>query len=244
MYMELGPSARRADPELVSSYQAFQEWLENSVQESELHRFQKYNAIKKLLKSGLNEVYVNPPVIFLPNSLERRIDACGFGDDKFTTVLCEAGVGKDAFFELLELLGESTNVESVWVYPLFDSKRGVYRKSLQSQSRGKLMIEMGTLEHLEDFLEGALEILDLFESEARRTMLLAMLDSPRDKRFFRELVNPKLLYENLATLQRIRLVEKVSGGFYGLSRHGENLMREYLLFLDRIRRVVKEREEI
>jgi hypothetical protein len=66
------------------------------------------------------------------------------------------------------------------------------------------------------------------------------METPRDKKFLREIINPKLLYENLTTLQRMHLIEEVSSGVYGLSGNGENLMREYVLFLDKIRRTMME----
>jgi hypothetical protein len=244
MYMELESKAKRAEPEHISSYQSFKEWLTSSIHEPELRLLQQYHAATELLKSGMQEVYVNAPVRFLPDGLKRLIDACGLGDDKFTTILCEAGGGDDATLELLELLGQSSNVEEIWVYPLFDNRREAYRRATKPQSRKKIKIEKGTLEHLEDFFEGALEALDMFESEARMRMLFAMLETPRDKRFLRELVNPKLLYENLTTLQRMHLVEETSGGIYALSGQGENLMHEYLLFLDRIRRSMRDFREL
>lgn len=240
MYMELESRAKRAEPEHISSYQNFKEWLTSSIHEPELRLLQQYHAATELLKSGMQEVYVNAPVRFLPNDLKRFIDACGMGDDKFTTILCEAGAGDDASHELLELLGQSSNVEEIWVYPLFDKSRETYKRASKPQSRKKIRIEKGTLEHLEDFFEGALEALDLFESEARMRMLFAMLENPRDKRFLREIVNPKLLYENLTTLRRMNLVEETSRGIFALSDQGENLMHEYLLFLDRIRRSMRD----
>jgi len=244
MYMELESKAKRAEPEHVSSYQNFKEWLTSSIHEPELRLLQQYHAATELLKSGMQDVYVNAPVMFLPDGLKRFIDACGLGHDKFTTILCEAGAGDAASLELLELLGQSSNVEEIWVYPLFDHRREAYRRATKPQSMKKIKIEKGTLEHLEDFFEGALEALDLFESEARMRMLFAMLESPRDKRFFRELVNPKLLYENLTTLQRMHLVEETSSGIFALSGHGESLMHEYLLFLDRIRKSMRDFREL
>jgi predicted transcriptional regulator len=74
-------------------------------------------------------------------------------------------------------------------------------------------------------------------------MLFAMLESPREKRYLREFINPKLLYENLDLLRRMNLIEEVSEQVYGLSKQGEILMQEYLHFLDRIRRSINNFEE-
>jgi len=242
MYMELESKAKKAEPEYISSYQAFKEWID-TIQESELELFQKYHGAKRLLKAGLKEVYIDAPVKFFPGGQTGFVDACGQDDDRFTTLLCEAGFGEYARQELFELLGQSTNVDAIWIYPLFDKGREAFRRAAPPESRKKMRMEKGTLEHLEDFFEGALEALDLFESEARMMMLFAMLESPRDKRFLRGFVNPKLVYENLATLQRMHLIQEVSSGVFGLSKHGESLMREYLLFLDRVGRAIRGFEE-
>ncbi|MGQ9543053.1 MAG: hypothetical protein ACUVTM_03025 [Candidatus Bathyarchaeia archaeon] len=239
--MELEPAAknRRAEPKKVSSFEAFKEWTETAHNESELVRFQKYYGVKKLLKAGLEEVYVDAPVRFLPDDLRRLIDACGVGRNKFVTVLCSARAREDNLLELLELLEQSSNVEAIWIYPLLSTNRETYRKA-KLQNRRKVKVEMAILDRLEEFFEGALEVLDLLESSARIRMLFAMWDSPKDKRFFRELVNPKLLYENLEILQRMNLIQEVSSGVYGLSERGENMMREYLYFLDKLRRAVRD----
>jgi hypothetical protein len=240
MYMQIEPKAKKAEPENVISYQAFKDWVETSIREPELQLLQKYHATKELAKNGLLEVYVNAPVRFLPEGLARLIDVCGSIGDKFTTILCEAGTVEEVSLELLDLLSQASNVESIWVYPLCDSRREVFRRAARLQSKKKVKVERGALEHLEDFFEGALETLDLFESQARMMMLFAMMETPREKKFLREIINPKLLYENLTTLQRMHLIEEVSSGVYGLSGNGENLMREYVLFLDKIRRTMME----
>jgi hypothetical protein len=244
MYMELEPSAknRRAEPQKISSFEAFKEWAGTERNESELLTFQKYYGVRELLKAGIEEVYVDAPVRFLPDDLKRFVDACGVGRKKFITVLCSAGVGIERSKELLDLLEQSSNVEAIWIYPLLSTNREAYRKA-GFQERRKVKVEGAILDRLEEFFEGALEALDLFESSARMRMLFAMWDSPKDKRFFRELVNPKLLYENLEILQRMNLIQEVSTGVYGLSECGENLMREYLYFLDKLRRTIRDLQQ-
>ena len=243
MYMQLGSTAKKAESRHINSYQAFKEWINNASEESELERFQKYHGIIDLFNSGINQVYVNAQVRFLPDELGAVLDICGLDDQKFTAVICEAGIDQESFLELFELLNRSSNIEEIWVYPLNEHSRRIYKRAVKPQSRNRVKIGRGTIDHLDEFLKDTLETIDLFESRARRMMLFSMLESPREKRYLREFINPKLLYENLDLLRRMNLIEEVSEQVYGLSKQGEILMQEYLHFLDRIRRSINNFEE-
>lgn len=243
MYMQIGSTAKKAEPNHVNSYQAFREWIDNTSKESELERFQKYHGIIDLFNSGINQVYVNAQVRFLPDELEAILDICGLAGGKFTAVICEAGIDQDSFLKLFELLNRSSNIEEIWVYPLNEHSRRTYRRAVKPQSKNRVKIERGTIDNLDEFLKDTLQTIDLFESRARRMMLFAMLESPREKRYLREFINPKLLYENLNLLRRMNLIEEVSDQVYGLSKQGEILMQEYLQFLDRIRKSINSFED-
>jgi predicted transcriptional regulator len=95
-------------------------------------------------------------------------------------------------------------------------------------------------EEIEKMFEGALELLDVFESTARRKMLLSMYKEPCDKSYLRRLVNPKLVYENLATLQEQMLIEELSDGKYDLTEMGKRILRQYLQFLEDLRKTMWE----
>ncbi len=243
MYMQLGSTAKKAEPNHVNSYQTFREWIDNASEESELERFQKYHGIIDLFNSGINQVYVNAQVRFLPDELEAILDIIGLDGEKFTAVICEAGIVQDSFLQLFELLNRSSNIEEIWVYPLNEHSRRTYKRAVKPQSKNRVKIERGTIDNLDEFLKDTLQTIDLFESRARRMMLFAMLESPREKRYLREFINPKLLYENLNLLRRMNLIEEVSDQVYGLSKQGEILMQEYLHFLDRIRKSINSFEE-
>ena len=243
MYMQLGPTAKKAELSHVDSYQAFREWINNSSEESELERFQKYHGIIDLFNNGINQVYVNAQVRFLPDELEAILDICGLADEKFTAVICEAGIDHTSFLELFELLNSSSNIEEIWVYPLNEHSRRTYKRAIKPKYRNRVKIGRGTIDNLDEFLKDTLQTIDLFESRARRMMLFSMLESPREKRYLREFINPKLLYENLNLLRRMNLIEEVSDQVYGLSKQGEILMQEYLHFLDRIRKSINSFEE-
>jgi len=93
---------------------------------------------------------------------------------------------------------------------------------------------------LEEVFEEALELLDIFESSTRTRMLLSMYKGPCNKSYFRSLINPKLVYENLEILQERELVEELSDGTFDLTEIGKRLLREYLQFLQNLRRTIWE----
>jgi len=93
---------------------------------------------------------------------------------------------------------------------------------------------------LEEMFEEAFELLDVFESSTRLKMLLSMYRGPCNKSYLRSLVNPKLVYENLAILQERELIEELSDGSFDLTEVGKKILREYLQFLQNLRRMVWE----
>jgi len=93
---------------------------------------------------------------------------------------------------------------------------------------------------LEEMFEEAFELLDIFESSTRLKMLFLMYRGPCNKSYLRTLVNPKLVYENLAILQERELIEELSDGSFDLTQIGKRILREYMQFLENLRRVVWE----
>jgi len=93
---------------------------------------------------------------------------------------------------------------------------------------------------LEEMFEEAFELLDVFESTTRLKMLLSMYKEPCDKSYLRRLVNPKLVYENLAMLQEQMLIEELSDGKFDLTEMGKRILRQYLQFLENLRKTMWE----
>ncbi len=91
---------------------------------------------------------------------------------------------------------------------------------------------------LEEMFEEAFELLDIFESSTRLKMLLTMYRGPCNKSHLRSLINPKLVYENLAILQERELIEELSDGTFDLTEVGKRILREYLQFLQNLRRMM------
>jgi predicted transcriptional regulator len=93
---------------------------------------------------------------------------------------------------------------------------------------------------LEEMFNKAFELLDVFESSARLEMLLTMYREPCNKSHLRRLVNPKLVYENLAMLQERSLIEELSDGRFDLTEMGKRILRQYMQFLENLRKTMWE----
>ena len=97
---------------------------------------------------------------------------------------------------------------------------------------------------LVEMFEETFELLDVFESSARLKMLFSMYREPCNKSDLRRLVNPKLVYENLTILQERMLIEELSDGRFDLTEMGKRILRQYLQFLENLRRTMWEIQEL
>jgi len=89
---------------------------------------------------------------------------------------------------------------------------------------------------IESMFEEAFKLLDVFESSTRVKMLLSLYREPCNKSHLRRLVNPKLVYENLAMLQERMLIEELTDGRFDLTEMGKRILRQYLHFLENLRK--------
>lgn len=67
-----------------------------------------------------------------------------------------------------------------------------------------------------------------------------MYKEPCNKSHLRRLVNPKLVYENLALLQERMIIEELSDGRFDLTEMGKRILRQYLEFLENLERIMWE----
>lgn len=93
---------------------------------------------------------------------------------------------------------------------------------------------------LEEMFEKTFDLLDVFESSTRLKMMLSMYKEPCNKSHLRRLVNPKLVYENLALLQERMIIEELSDGRFDLTEMGKRILRQYLEFLENLERIMWE----
>ena len=97
-----------------------------------------------------------------------------------------------------------------------------------------------TFAELEEMLEKTFVLLDVFESSTRLKMMMSMYKEPCNKSHLRRLVNPKLVYENLALLQERMIIEELSDGRFDLTEMGKRILRQYLEFLENLEKIMWE----
>jgi DNA-binding PadR family transcriptional regulator len=82
-------------------------------------------------------------------------------------------------------------------------------------------------------------MVELFANQTRVRMLTPLLEKQFRKRDYRRVINPKLIYENLANLLESGIIDETEDESYRLTGLGSDLLGEYLTFLERVRRVIE-----
>jgi DNA-binding PadR family transcriptional regulator len=82
-------------------------------------------------------------------------------------------------------------------------------------------------------------MVELFANQTRVRMLTPLLEKGFKKRDYRRVINPKLLYENLASLLENGIINESEDESYRLTQLGSDLLGEYLTFLERVRRAIE-----
>ena len=95
---------------------------------------------------------------------------------------------------------------------------------------------------MEDTFQEAMEYINLLCNETRVRMLLPLLKETRRKGEYRARINPKLVYENIANLIEHNLLDEFSRNEYTLTPVGKQILGEYLAFIQRVKRTIKEFE--
>ena len=73
-------------------------------------------------------------------------------------------------------------------------------------------------------------------------MLLPLLQETKRKGEYRARINPKLVYANIANLIEHNLLHELTRNEYTLTPIGKQILGEYLAFIQRIKRTIKEFE--
>jgi hypothetical protein len=214
--------------------------------EAELRTLEKYYAARLLIEKGCNRIYVNAVLMVrFPERTARelQIDVCGIRDERFVLVFCESARPTGDLYRRLEALASITNVEIVLLYP-FTVNSGTILDPLSPQYLDKVSIEQVPWmdDDLEDAFQEAMKYVNLLCNETRVRMLLPLLKETRRKGEYRTRINPKLVYENLANLIDHNLLDEFSRNEYTLTPIGKQILGEYLAFIQRVKRTIKEFE--
>jgi hypothetical protein len=94
-------------------------------------------------------------------------------------------------------------------------------------------------EQIDNTFREVIQMVELLANQTRVRMLTPLLEKGVKKRDYRRVINPKLLYENLARFLENGIIDEAEDESYRLTQFGSDLLGEYLAFLEHVRRVIQ-----
>jgi hypothetical protein len=233
------PNPSEIRPGDIMNYGVFRRKFRKNENESELQLAQRFHAARILFEKGNDHVYVQVPLKTednrLTSSAKITVDICGVANDDLTLVFCETSPPSDGLHEKLKLVEEASNARALIMYPF---SVGLPRFKAEHK---KLDVERVPWldEQMDNAFREVIEMVELFANQTRVRMLTPLLEKGFKKRDYRRVINPKLLYENLASLLERGIINESEDESYRLTQFGSDLLGEYLAFLERVRRVIE-----
>ncbi len=223
-------------------YDAFRRRFGNEESESELHLAERFHAARILFERGNEHVYMASQLrtegVSDPPPTTIVADLCGVNRDDLTPVFCETSPPTDRLLEKLRLVEKATNARALLMYPFSASLRHL---PWAKAEYGKLDVARVPWldEQIDKSFQEVIEMVELLANQTRVRMLTPLLEKTFRKRDYRRVINPKLLYENLANLLESGIIDEAEDESYRLTQFGSDLFGEYLSFLERVRRVIE-----
>lgn len=236
------PHPAEIRPGDIMNYGAFRRRFREKETESELHLAERFHAAKILFERGNEHVYVEVPLRTegAPPGFPKKItaDLCGVNSDELTLVFCETSPPTEGLLEKLKVMEKAANARAIILYPFSAS---LSRPPWANTEYKKLDVaRLPWLdERIDDAFREVIEMVELLANQTRVRMLTPLLEKGFRKRDYRRLINPKLLYENLANLLESGIIDEAEDESYRLTQLGSDLLGEYLAFLERVRRVIE-----
>jgi hypothetical protein len=223
----------------IMTYGVFRRKFRTNENESELRLAQRFHAARILFERGNDHVYIQVPLRTEEKpprlSLKITADVCGVTSDDLTVVFCETSPSSDELLEKLRLVEEASNARALIMYPF---SAGLPR--IKAEHRKFDVARVPWLdEQMDNAFREVIEMVELFANQTRVRMLTPLLEKGFKKRDYRRVINPKLLYENLASLLESGIINESDDERYRLTQFGSDLLGEYLAFLERVRRVIE-----
>ncbi len=229
----------------ILNYQLFKEEFGEGG-ETELLSLEKFYATRVLVESGCSKIFVNATLLAQSSSGERDemiVDVFGVRDEGFILAFCETAQPTLSLHEKLKFPASIDNVKIVLLYP-FTVDVSEVLELVPPEVAIKVSIEQ--VPWLEDELERgfqkAMEFIGMLCNETRVKMLLPLLKQTKRKGEYRTRINPKLVYENIASLVEHDFLHEISRNEYTLTPIGSQILAEYLTFVQRIKKTLKEFE--
>ncbi len=236
------PNPSEIKPRDIIDYGAFRRRYRNDETESELHLAERYQAAKILFERGNERVFVEAQLKTedVPPGLSTRItaDVCGVNADDLTLAFCETSPPTDELIEKLRVVEKATNARALILYPFSATLPRLVRMKTECRK-----LDVARVPWLDDQINSAfrevMEMVELLANQTRVRMLTPLLEKGFRKRDYRRVINPKLLYENLANLLESGIINEAEDESYRLTQLGSGILGEYLAFLERVRRVIE-----
>jgi hypothetical protein len=233
------PTPLEIRPGDIMNYGVFRRKFRSNKDESELRLAQRFHAARILFEKGNDHVYSQVPLRTEDSRLRSptRItaDICGVTNDDLTVVFCETSPPTEGLLEKLKLVEEASNARVLVMYPF---SVGLPRFKAEHKK-----LDVARVPWLDEQMDNAfrevIEMVELFANQTRVRMLTPLLEKGFRKRDYRRVINPKLLYENLASLLESGIINESEDESYRLTQFGSDLLGEYLAFLERVRRVIE-----
>lgn len=229
----------------ILDYRLFRDELSGRG-ESDLLVLEKFYAARLLIERGCTHIYVNATFTPSPPTEDRRgmpVDVGGLHDDGVILAFCETTPPTIALGNKLTQLAARDDVRTLLLYP-FTVDATTILAYLPPESAAKCSIEH--VPWLDDDLAHAfhevMDVINLLCNETRVKMLLPLLQQTQRKREYRRRINPKLVYENIATLLAHDVLRELSTDEYTLTPIGKQILGEYLTFMQRIKTMLRKNE--
>ena len=237
------PAPRRVSPKSVLDYETFARRFHESQDIRGLKLFEKYITASKLIREGY-DTYLDPSFKPSNNTPSFHADAGGLKDNEILVAFCPTAEPDREIWSSLKEVSESDNARALII-----SAHGVDDETIDEKipgaiGKGKIRIEsLGWFDDtLTETLRQTLRTIELMVNETRMRMLAPLLGKSALKKEFRARINPKLVYHNIAKLSKAGILDEPSQGTYELSRMGETVLAEFLMFLERTRRTLDDQK--
>jgi hypothetical protein len=229
----------------ILDYHLFKEELSERG-ESELLFLEKFYAARLLIERGCNKIYVNATLANQSQADERngvKVDVCGVHDDGITLAFCETTQPTITLYNKLNRLVARNDMQILLLYPFTVNASNIL-DYLPPETAYRCSIEQVPWldDNLENAFQEAMDVINLLCNETRVKMLLPLLKQTKKKREYRIRINPKLVYENIANLMEHNVLHELSSDEYTLTPIGKQILGEYLTFMQRIKKTLREFE--
>ena len=239
------PAPKRVSPRSVLGYETFARRFHESQDIRGLKLFEKFITTSRLIREGY-DTYLDP--VFKPsdNAPSFQADAAGLKDNQIMVAFCATREPDEKLWNAMKQVTASNNAKALVVTAGDIDGEKVDEKIPGAIGRGKIQIEtLGWFDDtLEETLRKTLHTIELMVNETRMRMLAPLLGKSALKKEFRAKINPKLVYHNIAELSKAGLLDEPSEGTYELSRIGETVLAEFLMFLERTRRTLDDQKQV